>query len=123
MEIIAVLALITLAWLIWQLIKAKRFNRFKQKIEDELKDKVIARICEELELGRSDTFPNNDCHKEATILYWTQYKSRILHAALQREIITEQWLKNSGNLRNAQHLFYIEKHRHPISPEPLSKDE
>ncbi|MCW8832771.1 MAG: hypothetical protein OQK09_16490 [Colwellia sp.] len=116
MEIIVVLALTTLAWLIWQLIKAKRFNRFKQKIEDELKDKVIASILEELELSRSDIFPNNDSHKEATIFYWTQYKSRILHAALQREIITEQWLKDSGNLRNAQHLFYVEKHKQPTSP-------
>ncbi len=110
MQIIAVLALTALAWLIWQLIKAKRFNRFKQKIEDELKDKVIASIVDELEESRSDIFPNNDCHKAATVFYWTQYKSRILHAALQRDIITEQWLKDSGNLRNAQHLFYIEKH-------------
>ncbi len=110
MQIIAILALTALAWLIWQLIKAKRFNRFKQKIEDELKDKVIASIIDELEESRCDVFPNNDCHKEASIFYWTQYKSRILHAALQREIITEQWLKDSGNLRNAQHLFYIEKH-------------
>ena len=109
MQIIAVLALTALAWLIWQLIKAKRFSRFKQKIEDELKDKVIASIIDELEESRSDIFPNNDCHKEASVFYWTQYKSRILHAALQREIITEQWLKDSGNLRNAQHLFYIEK--------------
>jgi len=110
MQIIAILALTVLAWLIWQLIKAKRFNRFKQKIEDELKDSVIASIVDELEESRSDTFPNNDCHKEASIFYWTQYKSRILHAALQRDIITEQWLKDSGNLRNAQHLFYVEKH-------------
>ncbi len=109
MQIIAVLALTALAWLIWQLIKAKRFNHFKQKIDEELKDKVVASIIEELEQSRNDIFPNNDCHKEATIYYWTEYKSRILHAALQREIITEQWLKDSGNLRNAQHLFYIEK--------------
>ena len=109
MQIIVVLALTALAWLVWQLIKAKRFNRFKQRIDDELKDKVIASIIDELEQSRNDTFPNNDCHKTATIYYWTQYKSRILRAALQREIITEQWLKDSGNLRNAQHLFYVEK--------------
>jgi len=116
MQIISVLALTALAWLIWQLIKAKRFNRFKQKIEEELKDKVIESIIEELELSRNEIFPNNESHKKATIFYWTQYKSRILHAALQREIITEQWLKDSGNLRNAQHLFYVEKHFQPISP-------
>jgi len=109
MQIIAVLALAAMAWLIWQLVKAKRFTRFKQKIEDELKDKVIKSIIDELTQNRSDIFPNNDCHQLATIFYWTQYKSRILHAALQREVITEQWLKDSGNLRNAQHLFYIEQ--------------
>jgi hypothetical protein len=108
MQIIAVLALALLAWLIWQLIKAKRFTRFKQKIEDELKEKVVASIIEELRDTRSEVFPNNDCHQAATIFYWCEYKSRILHAALQREIITEQWLKDSGNLRNAQHLFYVE---------------
>ena len=115
MQIIVVLALASMVWLIWQLIKAKRFTRFKQKIEDELKEKVIASIIEELCANRSEAFPNNDCHKEATILYWTQYKSRILHAALQREIITEQWLKDSGNLRNAQHLFYVERAYLPSS--------
>lgn len=109
MQIIAILALASLVWLIWQLIKAKRFTRFKHKIEDDLKEKVVASIIAELDNYRSDVFPNNDCHKQATIFYWTQYKSRILHAALQREIITEQWLKDSGNLSNAQHLFYVEK--------------
>ena len=113
MQIIAILALASLMWLIWQLVKAKRFTRFKQKIEDELKDKVIASIKEELNDNRNETFPNNECHQDATLFYWCQYKSRILHAALQREIITEQWLKDSGNLRNAQHLFYVErKHLH-----------
>ena len=109
MQIIAALALASLVWLIWQLVKAKRFTRFKKKIESELKDKVIANIIEELIEKRCDAFPNNECHQAATIYYWCQYKSRILHAALQREIITEQWLKESGNLRNAQHLFYVER--------------
>ena len=109
MQFIAILALASLTWLIWQLIKAKRFTRFKQLIEDELKDKVITSIIEELDEQRSELFPNTECHQQATIFYWTQYKSRILHAALQREIISEQWLKSSGNLRNAQHLFYVEK--------------
>lgn len=109
MQIIAVLALASLVWLIWQLIKAKRYTRFKQKIEDELKEKVIAHIIEELNNKRSTVFPNNNCHQEATIFYWCQYKSRLLQAALQREIITEQWLKDSGNLRNAQHLFHVER--------------
>lgn len=108
MQIIAVLALASLVWLIWQLIQAKRFTSFKLKIEKELKEKVIADIIQDLEENRSKVFPNNECHQEATIYYWCQYKSRILQAALQREIITEQWLKDSGNLRNAQHLFHVE---------------
>jgi hypothetical protein len=117
MQIIALLALASLAWLIWQLIKAKRFTHFKQKIEEELKEKVIASIIEELRDKRSEAFPNNNCHQEATIYYWCQYKSRILHAALQREIISEQWLKDSGNLRNAQHLFFVEnKYLPPFKP-------
>jgi len=109
MEIIVLLALLSLLWLIWQLVKAKKFNRFKLQIEEELKAKVVASIKEELEETRSEIYPNNDSHIAATIYFWTQYKSRILHAALQREIIDQQWLKDSGNLRNAQHLFFIEK--------------
>jgi hypothetical protein len=115
MQIIVVLALAAMVWLIWQLIKAKRFTRFKQKIEDELKEKVIASIIEELTLSRSEILPNNDCHQAATLYYWCQYKSRILHAALQREIITEQWLRDSGNLRNAQHLFFVERQYLPTT--------
>ncbi|MGV2873424.1 hypothetical protein [Colwellia sp. E150_009] len=118
MQIIAVLALASLVWLIWQLIKAKRYTRFKQKIEEELKAKVIASIIEDLAENRSATYPNNNCHQEATIFYWCQYKSRILHAALQREIVTEQWLKDSGNLRNAQHLFYVEREYLPTTKLP-----
>lgn len=109
MEFIAILALASLSWLVWQLVKAKRFNRFKQQIEDELKERVINNIIEELNETRSELYPNNDSHQAATIFFWTQYKSRILHAALQREIINKQWLENSGNLRNAQHLFHIEQ--------------
>lgn len=109
MEVIAVIALSALAWLIWQLIKAKQFNRFKVQIDKELKQKVRQAIIAELNENRSELFPNNECHQEATLLYWTQYKSRILHAALEKEIIDKQWLKETGNLRNAQHLFHIEQ--------------
>ena len=114
MEIIATLALLSLVWLSWQLVKAKKFTRFKQHIGSELKEQVIANIIEELTLTRSEQLPNNDCHQTATLLYWTQYKSRILHAALQREIIDQQWLIESGNMRNAQHLFFIERQYLPL---------
>ncbi|MCP4985782.1 MAG: hypothetical protein GY928_06845 [Colwellia sp.] len=117
MEIIATLASISLLWLVWQLVKAKRFTRFKQQIDSELKEKVIASIKEELEETRSEQLPNNNCHQAATLLYWTQYKGRILHAALARDIIDQQWLKDTGNLRNAQHLFFIERQHLPL-PKP-----
>ncbi len=115
MEIKAILASLSLLWLIWQLIKAKRFTRFKQQIDKELKEKVILNIKEELEETRCEQRPNNDYHQEATLFYWTQYKSRILHAALQREIIDQQWLTDNGNLRNAQHLFFIERQHLPLT--------
>ena len=111
MEVIALLAFIALAWLVWQLVKAKKFNRFKQQITNELKEKVIENIISELNDTRSDLYPNNDCHQAATIFYWTQYQSRILQAALNREIIDEQWLRDTNNLRNSQHLFFIEQNK------------
>lgn len=116
MEIIATLALSFLLWLLWQLVKAKRFTRFKILIDNELADKVITDIKDELEETRSELFPNNIHHQEATLLYWTQYRSRVLHAALRREIIDQQWLLDTGNLRNAQHLFFIERQHAPLSP-------
>jgi hypothetical protein len=109
MELFAFVALLILAWLSWQLVKAKKFTRFKQQIDTELKNKVIVNIKDELIRTRCEGLPNNDNHQAATIFYWTQYKSRILHAALSREIISQEWLINSGNLRNAQHLFFIER--------------
>jgi hypothetical protein len=120
MEIFAFVAFLIVAWLSWQLVKAKRFNRFKDQIDNELKNKVIANIKEELSHTRCEDLPNNDSHQAATIFYWTQYKSRILHAALSREIISQEWLINSGNLRNAQHLFFIERQYLPTNS-PLIK--
>jgi len=107
--ILALLALLSFIWLVWQLLKAKQFTRFKTRIEEELKPKVIAHIIEELNETRCDALPNNEIHQQATLFYWTQYKARILKAALQREIINEKWLKDTGNLRNSQHLFHVEQ--------------
>jgi hypothetical protein len=109
-EFIIVVGVLFLLWLLWQLARAKRFTRFKHLIVTELKPQVIASIIEELEQTRSEQYPNNQAHQDATILYWSSSKAKILQAALLREIIDEQWLKDSGNLRNSQHLFYIEKH-------------
>ncbi len=69
MEVIAILALLSLLWLLWQLFKAKQFTRFKQQIDQELKSKVIESIINELEESRSDVYPNNECHQQATIMF------------------------------------------------------
>ncbi|WP_281556344.1 hypothetical protein [Thalassomonas sp. RHCl1] len=108
--ILAVIALGALAWLIYQLLRAKKFTRFKQTLEQEIKPKVVRHIINELNETRSELFPNNEAHQQATIYYWCQYKSRILQAALNREIIDENWLKQTGNWRNSQHLFHVEAH-------------
>ena len=109
MEFIVVIGFLILTWLIWQLIKAKKYTQFKIRIEGELKPKVNAHIIEELEETRSDLFPNTNIHQQASLYYWTQYKGRILKAALEREIINEKWLKDTGNMRNSQHLFHVEQ--------------
>ena len=109
MELIITLALATLFWLIWQLAKAKRFTKFKQLLEQEVKPKVMAEIVKELENGRCELYPNTEVHIQATLFFWGQYKSRILQAALLRDIVDEQWLKKTGNWRNSQHLFFIEQ--------------
>ena len=108
--LLTVFALFALAWLIWQLLRAKKFTRFKQTLEQEIKPQVVCHIINELNEQRSELFPNNPTHQEATIYYWCQYKSRILQAALEREIIDEQWLRKTNNMRNSQHLFHVEKH-------------
>jgi len=106
--LISGLAIAVLLWMAWLLIKAKKFTRFKLLIEKELKPQVIEHLKLELVENRSDLIPNNDAHISATLFYWCQYKSRILQAALANEIIDEKWLKETGNLRNCQHLFHIE---------------
>lgn len=109
-EIIIVLAALFLAWLIWQLMRAKHFTQFKRTIQSELKSKVIADIIEEMEQTRTTERPNTLIHQEATISYWSASSGRILQAALLREIVDENWLKETGNWRNSQHLFHVEAH-------------
>ena len=78
MEVIITIAVVALIWLVWQLFKAKRFNKFKLQIEQDLKPQVIAHIIDDLEEKRTELCPNNQVHQEATIYFWTEYKSRIL---------------------------------------------
>lgn len=109
MEIIVVIAVLFLAWLIWQLMRAKHFTQFKRLIVKELKPKVIESIIDEMVQTRSEQLPNSPSHQEATIRYWSASTGRILQAALMREIVDQQWLKETGNLRNSQHLFHVER--------------
>ena len=109
MEFIIIIAVLVIVWLAWQLYRAKQFTRFKVMITKELKAKVIENIKAELLATQSEIFPNNACHQQATIDYWCRYPVRILQAALVREIIDEQWLKDTGNYRNTQHLFHIQQ--------------
>jgi hypothetical protein len=106
--IITLFAIIFLGWIISNLIKARRFNQFKAQLEKEIKPQVIEKITHDLMTNRTEQYPNNDSHINASIYYWTQYSIRILQAALYYHIIDEQWLKKTGNWRNSQHLFFIE---------------
>lgn len=106
--LISGLAIAVLLWMAWLLVKAKKFTRFKQLIEQELQPQVVNHLKTKLIESRCELTPNNDIHISATIFYWSQYKSRILQAALANGIIDEQWLKETGNYRNCQHLFHIE---------------
>ena len=90
-------------------MRAKHFTQFKRQIIQELKPKVIANIIEEMSHTRTEQLPNTPAHQEATIHYWSTSAGKILQAALMREIIDEQWLKTTGNLRNSQHLFHVER--------------
>ncbi len=108
-EFFVVVAIAILFWFCWQLIKAKRFTKFKQCLELEIKPKVFSHIIDELNETRSTLLPNNEVHQQATLYFWGQYKVRILQAALTRDIIDEQWLKDTGNIKNSQHLFFIER--------------
>ncbi len=98
-----------LCWMTWQLYRAKRFNRFKQLIRQELKPKVANKVAENLLATRNKLTPNTDIHIKASQYYWTQYSARTLQAALRWKIVDEEWLRSTGNIRNCQHLFYIEK--------------
>ena len=106
--IIAAIAIAFLGWIFLNLLKVKKFNQFKQLLTDEIKPKVIEKLITELNKNRSEEYPNNDMHIQASIYYWTQYPVRILQAALNYKIIDQKWLKETGNWRNSQHLFFTE---------------
>lgn len=102
------LGVVLLTWLCWQLYRAKQFTQFKNFLNEELKPEVSKAIELQLEQSRCDTFPNNECHQQATELYWTQYPVRILQFALTHEILTKEQLIEQGKWRYCQHLFHVQ---------------
>lgn len=108
-EVFATIAFFIIAFMVWQLYRAKQYNRFLRWLLAEVKPKLIERLTLELEQGRCDKFPNTDAHIEATILFYTQYKVRIFQAAYERELIGEEWLAVPANKRLAQHLMHKEQ--------------
>jgi hypothetical protein len=108
-EVLVVIALGILLWFAWQLYRAKKFTQFKKLIEAELKPQVVEKLSTELVAARNTLFPNTDDHIQASIIYWCQYKARILQCAFDKDIISEKWLKDTGNFRNCQHLFHVEQ--------------
>lgn len=110
-EIFAIAAVMLITWMAWQLYRAKRFNRFKRQIITEVKPLVAKHVAQMLVESRDEQTPNTDAHIHACQYYWTQYVSRTLQAALHWQLIDEQWLKRTGNIRNCQHLFYIERNK------------
>ena len=109
LEIIAIAAVMLIVWMAWQLYRAKQFNKFKRQIMVDIKPLVEKYVAETLIENRSDSTPNTDAHISASQYYWTQFPSRTLQMALHWQLIDEQWLKRTGNIRNCQHLFYIER--------------
>jgi hypothetical protein len=108
-EIFVIIALGLLLWMVWQLYRAKQFTQFKRLIESEIKPKIVDHLTNELIENRSELFPNSDSHIQASIDYWCQYKVRTIQFALEKEIINKQWLIETGNTRNCQHLFHVEQ--------------
>jgi len=97
-----------LLWMGWQIYRAKQFNRFKQFIRHDIKPQVVEHLKSNLVKNRNENFPNDECHIQASIDYWCVSTARMLQYALQYELVSEKWLKETGNYRHCQHLFHIE---------------
>ncbi len=108
-EILIIVAAVTLLWLCWQLYRAKQFTKFKHYLKEEIQPQVVELIITDLEDCRSSTFPNNTCHQAATINYWTQYHVRILQYALEKDILNKGILVKQKRWRFCQHLLAIEQ--------------
>ncbi|WP_371186214.1 hypothetical protein [Thalassotalea maritima] len=117
--IIPVLAVLLLIWMSWRLVQAKRYNRFIDWLMGDIKPQLLAVIKQELIDSRSPDLPNNDCHIDACCYYYGQYPVRVLEAALQRSIISEDWLNNRENKRHMQHLLFVQA-AYRISEKPCN---
>ena len=107
-EVFAILGIAIIAFMLWQLYRAKQYNRFLKWLSSDIKPQLIENIREELEQTRSEQFPNTEAHVEATILFYSQYRIRIFQAAFEREIISREWLAVPANKRLVQHLMHKE---------------
>lgn len=109
LEFLIIAALLVLAFIAWQLWRAKQFTQFKQYLEQEIKPLVFIHVHDTLVEARCETFPNTQAHIDATKYYWAQYKVRILQYALEHEILDIEALKAQGKYRFCQHLFHVEQ--------------
>lgn len=109
MEIIIILASSILIFLSWQLYQAKRIRHFKKWIDTNITSELIHQLTEQLSNNRSEQFPNNDIHIEASILFWTQYRARIIQKSIQLNITNKQAIINMGFHRQCQHILFIEQ--------------
>ncbi|QBY05340.1 hypothetical protein E2K93_13570 [Thalassotalea sp. HSM 43] len=120
--ILPLLALALLVWMSWRLVQAKRYNRFIDWLMTDIKPQLLSHVQQELVEQRCQQYPNNDCHIEASCHYYGQYPVRVLEAALQRDIITSDWIQQRQNKRHLQHLLFIQA-AYRITPAPVAKDQ
>ena len=119
-EIITFLAIALLFWMAYKLYQAKQYNAFIDWLNSDVKEQLLAQLKQEMQQGRSEIYPNKDCHIELALHYYKQYPVRIFEAAFARKIISEQWLNKASNKRHASHLLFIQGSHRLINPAPAT---
>lgn len=109
LEVISLLAVLTLITMLWLLLKAKQYNKFLRMLIDDIKPQLVEAIKIDLIAKQSELTPNNQAHIDATIYYWTCHKVRIFQGAYQFGILDDDWLSTPQNKRNVQHLMHVEQ--------------
>ena len=90
--------------MIFQLVRARRFNTFKDWLNND-----IAPLAIEKHLASLPPEQQTDAHLEATKMYWSAYSVRVLQLALHYEILNQESLHKAGKWRFCQHLFFIQQ--------------